>query len=292
MGCPQSGTVFLSLNDNDKPAGLVVARRMRERGLGLVATKGTAEYLASFGVQVDQVLGKVQDADGGRTAVDLIADGIDRVRRQHPAGLDGPHRRRAHPQGGQPAPRRLRHHRERRPGRRPGPRRITRAAPGQEPPGVSRPMTRRCPGPGRIGRARQPDHDRLGHRRVRRRVRRLLRPGLDRSGRHQVDRRLRVGRQSRPAGARHAAGDDQRRRTAGPRRRQRGSITTCRNSLRTRRDRGVQHLGPIGGRVRGRPPTCSPLLRPRSWRSRSTCRARISRGAAASSPTTPRCRRR
>ena len=74
-GLPQSGTVFLSLNDNDKPAGLVVAKRMRERGLGLVATKGTAEYLASFGVHVDQVLGKVQDADGGRTAVDLIADG-------------------------------------------------------------------------------------------------------------------------------------------------------------------------------------------------------------------------
>jgi carbamoyl-phosphate synthase large subunit len=67
--------VFLSLNDNDKPAGLVVARRMRDRGLGLVATKGTAEYLASFGVPVDQVLGKVQDSDGGRTAVDLIADG-------------------------------------------------------------------------------------------------------------------------------------------------------------------------------------------------------------------------
>jgi carbamoyl-phosphate synthase large subunit len=74
-GLPMSGTVFLSLNDQDKPAGLVVAKRMRERGLGLVATKGTAEYLASFGVPVDQVLGKVQDADGGQTAVDLIADG-------------------------------------------------------------------------------------------------------------------------------------------------------------------------------------------------------------------------
>jgi carbamoyl-phosphate synthase large subunit len=76
---PTEGTVFLSLNDNDKPAGLVVATRMRDRGLGLVATKGTAEYLASFGVPVDQVLGKVQDAvdggGGGRTAVDLIADG-------------------------------------------------------------------------------------------------------------------------------------------------------------------------------------------------------------------------
>jgi carbamoyl-phosphate synthase large subunit len=72
---PTEGTVFLSLNDHDKPAGLVVAKRMRERGLGLVATNGTAEFLASFGVPVDRVLGKVQDSDGGQTAVDLIADG-------------------------------------------------------------------------------------------------------------------------------------------------------------------------------------------------------------------------
>ncbi len=74
-GLPQTGTVFLSLNDTDKPAGLVVAKRMRERGLGLVATQGTADYLRRFGVPVDRVLGKVQDADGGQTAVDLIADG-------------------------------------------------------------------------------------------------------------------------------------------------------------------------------------------------------------------------
>ena len=71
---PQEGTVFLSVNDVDKPAGLVVAQRMRERGLGLVATQGTAEYLRKFGVEVDRVLGKVQDEDGGQTAVDLIAD--------------------------------------------------------------------------------------------------------------------------------------------------------------------------------------------------------------------------
>ena len=74
-GLPTEGTVFLSVNDQDKPAGLVVAKRMRERGLGLVATAGTADYLARFGVPVDRVLGKVQDDDGGQTAVDLIADG-------------------------------------------------------------------------------------------------------------------------------------------------------------------------------------------------------------------------
>ncbi len=74
-GLPQTGTVFLSLNDVDKPAGIVVAQRMRERGLGLMATEGTAAYLARFGVAVDRVLGKVQDGGDGPTAVDLIADG-------------------------------------------------------------------------------------------------------------------------------------------------------------------------------------------------------------------------
>ena len=74
-GLPTEGTVFLSLNDQDKPAGLVVARQMRDRGLRLVATEGTASYLARFGIEVERVLGKVQDADAGQTAVDLIADG-------------------------------------------------------------------------------------------------------------------------------------------------------------------------------------------------------------------------
>jgi carbamoyl-phosphate synthase large subunit len=100
---PSEGTVFLSVNDTDKPAGLVVARRMRERGLGLVATRGTAEYLRRFGVEVDRVLGKVQDADaddpGRQTAVDLIADGTIRFVVNTPRGSvgrsDGEHIRKA-----------------------------------------------------------------------------------------------------------------------------------------------------------------------------------------------------
>ena len=72
---PESGTVFLSLNDTDKPAGIVVARRLRERGLGIVATRGTADHLARFGLDVDRVLGKVTNDDSEATAVDLIADG-------------------------------------------------------------------------------------------------------------------------------------------------------------------------------------------------------------------------
>jgi carbamoyl-phosphate synthase large subunit len=71
---PADGTVFLSLADADKPAGLVVAQRLRALGLGIVATEGTAAYLARFGSTVDQVVAKVQDHNG-LTAVDLIAEG-------------------------------------------------------------------------------------------------------------------------------------------------------------------------------------------------------------------------
>ena len=83
---PTEGTVFLSLADPDKPAGLVVAQRFRALGLGIVATEGTAAYLAAFDAPVDQVVAKVQERSGGPgaeptsddrlvTAVDLIAAG-------------------------------------------------------------------------------------------------------------------------------------------------------------------------------------------------------------------------
>ena len=71
---PTAGTVFLSLADPDKPAGLVVAKRLRALGLGIAATEGTATYLARFDSAVDQVVAKVQE-HSGTTAVDLIADG-------------------------------------------------------------------------------------------------------------------------------------------------------------------------------------------------------------------------
>ncbi len=71
---PSQGTVFLSLADGDKPAGIVVAKRLRELGFGIVATPGTANYLARFGHMVDAVVGKV--SEGAQvTAVNLIASG-------------------------------------------------------------------------------------------------------------------------------------------------------------------------------------------------------------------------
>ncbi|HBU75252.1 MAG TPA: carbamoyl phosphate synthase large subunit [Acidimicrobiaceae bacterium] len=85
---PTSGMVFLSLNDTDKPAGIVVARRLRERGLSIAATEGTAAHLARFGVSVDRVLGKVAKQDGP-TAVDLIADGTINFVVNTPRGSSG-----------------------------------------------------------------------------------------------------------------------------------------------------------------------------------------------------------
>jgi carbamoyl-phosphate synthase large subunit len=71
---PTAGTVFLSLADGDKPAGLVVAARLRELGLGIAATAGTAAFLGRFGQPVDLVVGKVSEG-AEVTAVDLIVDG-------------------------------------------------------------------------------------------------------------------------------------------------------------------------------------------------------------------------
>jgi carbamoyl-phosphate synthase large subunit len=85
---PTGGTVFLSLADPDKPAGLVVAMRLRALGMDVVATEGTAAYLASFGQPVDQVVGKVQD-DADVTAVDLIAEGRISFVVNTPRGLGG-----------------------------------------------------------------------------------------------------------------------------------------------------------------------------------------------------------
>ncbi|MFZ4719025.1 MAG: carbamoyl-phosphate synthase large subunit [Ilumatobacteraceae bacterium] len=71
---PTDGTVFLSLADGDKPAGLVVAQRLRDLGLGIAATGGTAAYLERFGLTVDQVVGKISDGHG-INAVKLIESG-------------------------------------------------------------------------------------------------------------------------------------------------------------------------------------------------------------------------
>ncbi len=72
---PDAGTVFLSLADRDKPAGLGVARGLAELGFSIAATLGTAGYLRDNGVAVDTLVAKVGEEGMAADAVDLIAGG-------------------------------------------------------------------------------------------------------------------------------------------------------------------------------------------------------------------------
>jgi carbamoyl-phosphate synthase large subunit len=49
---PTSGTAFLSVRDQDKPAAVEIARRLVNLGFKVVATHGTAAYLRAAGLEV------------------------------------------------------------------------------------------------------------------------------------------------------------------------------------------------------------------------------------------------
>ena len=77
---PESGTVFFSLADRDKAAGVKAARRYVDLGFTLAATAGTADALEAAGLTVLRRLAKVTEGEtggvtDGATAVDLIASG-------------------------------------------------------------------------------------------------------------------------------------------------------------------------------------------------------------------------
>ncbi|MEM9146536.1 MAG: carbamoyl-phosphate synthase large subunit [Pseudomonadota bacterium] len=69
---PQSGTVFVSVKDADKPAILPAARTLERLGFALIATGGTAEYLQAEGVKTTQIA-KVYE--GRPNIVDRMKDG-------------------------------------------------------------------------------------------------------------------------------------------------------------------------------------------------------------------------
>jgi carbamoyl-phosphate synthase large subunit len=50
---PQSGTAFISVNNDDKANVVGIARSLHELGFRLIATRGTAAYLRAHGLQVD-----------------------------------------------------------------------------------------------------------------------------------------------------------------------------------------------------------------------------------------------
>jgi carbamoyl-phosphate synthase large subunit len=80
---PSGGTVFFSLADRDKTAGVAVARRFVQLGFRIAATFGTAACFEADGVPVDTLVAKVSavgeapDPPGfdGADAVALIRDG-------------------------------------------------------------------------------------------------------------------------------------------------------------------------------------------------------------------------
>ena len=55
QGLPSEGTVFLSVNDRDKPAVLPIARDLRGLGFALLGTKGTAAYLNQREIECGQI---------------------------------------------------------------------------------------------------------------------------------------------------------------------------------------------------------------------------------------------
>jgi carbamoyl-phosphate synthase large subunit len=69
---PSAGKVFLSVRDADKDVLLPVARDVIGRGFSLVATAGTAAYLADHGVACERI-NKV--LEGRPHIVDLIKNG-------------------------------------------------------------------------------------------------------------------------------------------------------------------------------------------------------------------------
>jgi carbamoyl-phosphate synthase large subunit len=69
---PRTGTVFISVKDEDKPAVVDLAKRLRALGFHIVATGGTHRYLEGKGIPNEHVL-KV--TEGRPHVVDRIVDG-------------------------------------------------------------------------------------------------------------------------------------------------------------------------------------------------------------------------
>jgi len=101
---PESGTVFFSLADRDKRAGLEAARGFTDLGLSIVATSGTAAHLRDNGLPVAGVVAKL--GEDGTDAVELIRSGAIQMVVNSPRGrgprADGEHIRAAASAGGIP----------------------------------------------------------------------------------------------------------------------------------------------------------------------------------------------
>ena len=94
---PESGTVFLSVCDRDKPASTMLGALLQSLGFSLVATSGTARALPADrhpgrdGAEGDRGLAQRRRPDPGQA---------DQPRDQHAGGSRGPRRRLRDPDGG------------------------------------------------------------------------------------------------------------------------------------------------------------------------------------------------
>ena len=134
---PATGTVFLSLADRDKPAGLEVARQFAALGFSLAATSGTAGYLRDHGVAGRHAGGQGGRGGPGRRRRRAHRRGQGAAGREHPAGPGPAGRRDSHPRRRRRPPGAVPDHGRRGPGRgqghrRPGPP----PAVGAQPPGA------------------------------------------------------------------------------------------------------------------------------------------------------------
>jgi carbamoyl-phosphate synthase large subunit len=82
---PTRGTVFISVNDFDKPGVWPLARDLRGLGFHIMATRGTAEFLRGRGVDAETVY-KVNE--GRPNCVDLIKSGQIHIIFNTPLGLE------------------------------------------------------------------------------------------------------------------------------------------------------------------------------------------------------------
>ena len=72
---PTSGTAFLSVRDEDKPAAVAVAAALAGLGFELVATEGTSRTLRAAGLEVEEIAKVADAATDEATVVDLVRRG-------------------------------------------------------------------------------------------------------------------------------------------------------------------------------------------------------------------------
>jgi carbamoyl-phosphate synthase large subunit len=87
-GVPSEGVAFLSTNDLDKQNLEEISRELLMLGFKLIATKGTASFLADLGIQVEEVL-KVHE--GRPNIEDLIRSGLVQLIINTPIGSQALH---------------------------------------------------------------------------------------------------------------------------------------------------------------------------------------------------------